>query len=131
MLKKTFLFVALGSLFVWMNACKPKASSEEYNAKAADPELYHKSVELLTEVIIHDIFKPPVASRIYVYSNLAGYEAMIGGYPQYQSMGGQLKGFKTGPQPEAGKEYCFPLASTRAFLKVARNLTFSASFFDE
>ncbi|AYQ32082.1 vanadium-dependent haloperoxidase [Runella sp. SP2] len=131
MLKKKALFVLVAGISFWMVSCKPKAKPEEYNAKAADPELYHKSVELLTEVIIHDIFKPPVASRIYAYSNLAGYEAMVPGYPAYESLGGKLNGFKTPLQPEAGKDYCFPLASTRAFLKVARTLTFSASFFDE
>jgi len=130
MLRKSLL-VSVGVVYLLMSACKPKLPPEEYNAKAADPELYHQSVELLTEVIIHDIFKPPVASRIYVYANLAGYEAMVPGYPVYESLGGKLKGFAAPPAPEADKEYCFPLASTRAFLKVARNLTFSASFFDE
>ncbi|AEI51687.1 vanadium-dependent haloperoxidase [Runella slithyformis] len=129
-MRKSFLAGATTIVFL-MSACKPKSNPEEYNAKAADPELYHKSVELLTEVIIHDIFKPPVASRIYVYANLAGYEAMVPGYPNYQSLGGKLKGFTAPAAPEAGKEYCFPLASTRAFLKVARTLTFSASFFDD
>jgi hypothetical protein len=130
MLRKSLL-VSVGVVYLLMSACKPKLPPEEYNAKAADPELYHQSVELLTEVIIHDIFKPPVASRIYVYANLAGYEAMVPGYSAYESLGGKLKGFTTPAAPDANKEYCFPLASTRAFLKVARNLTFSASFFDE
>lgn len=125
------LLTAVAVVGVLLNACKPKTKPEEYNAKASDPELYHKSVELLTEVIIHDIFKPPVASRIYAYSNLAGYEAMLNGYPKYQSLSGQLNGFGESPKPEAGQEYCFPLASTRAFLKVARTLTFSGNFFDD
>lgn len=114
-----------------LNACKPKSDAKAYNAKAADSELYHQSVELLTEVIIHDIFKPPVASRIYAYSTLAGYEAMVPGFPEYESLGGKLKGFTKGPEPEKGKDYCFPLASTKAFLKVARTLTFSGNFFDD
>ncbi|MFN4145251.1 MAG: vanadium-dependent haloperoxidase [Runella sp.] len=121
-------FTALAGLFY---TCKPKAKPEEYNPKAADPELYHQSVELLTDVIIHDIFKPPVASRIYVYANLAGYEAMVPGFPEYRSMGGQLNGFGESPKPDPNKEYCYPLASTHAFLKVARALTFSSNFFDD
>ncbi len=131
MLRKSLFFLGVGAISLLMNACKPDSKPEDYNAKAADPELYHQSVELLTEVIIHDIFKPPVASRIYVYANLAGYEAMIPGYPAYESLSGKLKGFGPTPVPEQGKDYCFPLASTRAFLKVARNLTFSGSFFDD
>lgn len=134
MFNKSFLLISVAVVGLLINACKPKgngADAKVYNAKAADPELYHQSVELLTDVIIHDIFKPPVASRIYAYSNLAGYEAMVPGFPDYESLGGKLKGFSAGPQPEKGQDYCFPLASTRAFLKVARTLTFSGDFFDK
>lgn len=126
---KSFFYLGTLAIIMSVSACKP--NQEDYSAKGDDPELYHKSVALLTEVIIHDIFKPPVASRIYVYANLAGYEALVPGYPEYQSLGGSLKGFTTPTAPDSDKKYCFPLASTRAFLKVARNLTFSANFFDE
>lgn len=131
MIKRFSLILSAALMGLLFNACKPKSDSKTYNAKAADPELYHQSVELLTDVIIHDIFKPPVASRICAYANLAGYEAMVPGFPEYQSMANQLQGYKEGPKPEAGKEYCFPLASTKAFLKVARTLTFSSNFFDD
>jgi PAP2 superfamily len=120
-----------GLLLTSLYSCRSTTQPEEYNAKAANPELYHQSVEKLTQVIIHDIFSPPVASRIYAYSNLAGYEAMAAGNPQYQSLGGKLRGFKGVPVVEKGEEYCFPLASTRAFLSVARTLTFSGKYFDE
>ena len=131
MSKKNFLFVSIVGIGLLLNACKNESNPKVYNAKAADPELYHQSVELLTEVIIHDIFKPPVASRIYAYANLAGYEAMVPGAPDYESLGGKLRDFGPTPQPIAGQEYCFPLASTRAFLKIARTLTFSGNFFDD
>ncbi|RYZ41933.1 MAG: hypothetical protein EOP49_28605 [Sphingobacteriales bacterium] len=36
-----------------------------------EAEYLHRAQEALTEVIVHDIFSPPVASRIYLYSNLA------------------------------------------------------------
>ena len=111
--------------------CQPKATPEQYNAEAANPEKYHRCVKQLTDVIIHDIFSPPVASRIYGYANLAGYQAMLPGQPGYASMAGKVKGFAESPKPEAGQEYCFPLASTRAFLTVGRTLTFSGDLFDE
>ena len=38
---------------------------------------YHAAVDKLTEVMVHDIFSPPVASRIYVYPNIAAYEKKI------------------------------------------------------
>lgn len=131
MFKKCLLLGIIGAVVGLVNGCKPKATPQEYNAKAADPELYHQSLAKLTEVVIHDIFTPPVASRIYAYANLAGYEALVPAHPEYQSLKGQLKGFNGVPAPEKGLEYCFPLASTRAFLNVARTLTFSSNFYDD
>ncbi|WP_266368790.1 vanadium-dependent haloperoxidase [Tellurirhabdus rosea] len=130
MKKRLLWMLAAGSLWVAVG-CQPKAKPEEYNPKAANPELYHRSVEQLTKVVIHDIFSPPVASRIYSYANLAGYEAMLPGTPGYESLAGKVRKFTAPPKPEPGQEYCFPLASTKAFLTVARALTFSADKFDE
>lgn len=121
----------LALLLVGLAGCQKPASPAEYNAKAANIEYYNAALNKLTQVIIHDIFSPPVASRIYSYANLAGYEALRPFDAQYESLGGKLKRFQAGPKPEAGKEYCFPLASTRAFLTVARALTFSVDFYDE
>ena len=112
-------------------ACRKPATPAEYNAKAANPEYYNAALNKLTEVVIHDIFSPPVASRIYAYANLAGYEALTPFDPNYESLGGKLKRFQAGPKPEPGKDYCFPLASAHAFLTVARALTFSVEFYDE
>lgn len=114
-----------------LTSCQKESTPAEYNAKAADPERYNAALNKLTEVVVHDIFSPPVASRIYAYANLAGYEALTPFDPNYQSLAGKLKRFSGGPQPEAGKQYCFPLASTRAFMTVARALTFSVEFYDE
>jgi hypothetical protein len=38
-------------------------------------ELLHRAQRAITGVIVHDIFSPPVSSRIYLYSSLAAYEA--------------------------------------------------------
>ena len=37
-------------------------------------ENYHRTVDKITDIMVHDIFSPPVASRIYAYSNLAAYQ---------------------------------------------------------
>ena len=125
------LGVILSFALLGLAGCHKTATPAEYNAKAANVEYYNSALNKLTEVVIHDIFSPPVASRIYSYANLAGYEALVPFSPQFESLAGQLKQFPAGPKPEAGKEYCFPLASTRAFLTVARALTFSVPFYDD
>ena len=40
------------------------------------PEDFHASVDKVTEVMIHDIFSPPVASRIFAYPNVGAYEIL-------------------------------------------------------
>src|ERR1700753_2608937 len=85
----------------------------------------HENVDQLTNVIIYDVFTPPVASRIYGYTTLAAYEAMRYADPKYNSITAQLKGFGNPPQPEKGKTYNYTLAATKAFFTVAHKVTFS------
>lgn len=97
----------------------------DFQQEAADPAYLHRSVKQLTDVIVHDIFSPPVASRIYAYASLAAYEVMANGNSDYQSLAGQLNDFSGVPAPQADVEYCYPLAAVTAFLKVGQNLIFS------
>jgi hypothetical protein len=103
----------------------------EYKTKVQDPEYVHRSIKKVTDIIVHDIFSPPVASRIYTYITVAGYEAMVPGSPEYVSLAGQLHGLTEVPAPAAGEEYCYELAATEAILKVGRSLVFSEDKLDE
>ncbi|MEZ4995387.1 MAG: vanadium-dependent haloperoxidase [Saprospiraceae bacterium] len=101
-----------------------------FQAEAQEPEFVHATEKNLTDIIVHDIFSPPVASRIYAYSNIAAYEAARHGFPGYKTLAGQLTDLKDIPEPESGKEYCFPLAGMKAFLKVGKTLIFSEDQMD-
>jgi len=90
----------------------------------------HRSVKQVTDVIVHDIFSPPVAARIYTYMSIAGYEAAIHQDEKYVTLAGQLKGLEPVPKPEEGVEYCYQLASVQAMLKVGRTLVFSEDKMD-
>jgi hypothetical protein len=139
MLKNTILHT-LSTLFViatFFSACeKPNPNFQQ---EAANPELMHQSMQSLTSVIKHDLFPPMIASRIYGYAHIAAYEALnpngqpppdgVGTSP-YQSLVGQIKGLPDIPKPENGKEYCFPLAAVKAYLKVGRKLTFAEDLMD-
>ena len=106
-------------------------SPEEYKKEAANPEFFRQSVNKLTGVIVHDIFSPPVASRIYAYPHIAAYEILINDHPQYKSLKGQLNKFTGIPQPAKDSVYCFPLASLQAFITLSRQLTFSGDMLDQ
>lgn len=102
----------------------------EWKTKANNPEFLHRSVKHVTDVIVHDIFSPPVASRIYTYMSVAAYEAAIQQDKKYISLAGQLNGLKALPKPDSALEYCFALASVRATLKVGKTLVFSDDMMD-
>ena len=102
-----------------------KKDNGEWKKAAENPEFLRRTQLQVTESIIHDIFAPPVSSRIYMYASLAAYEAGIAGNPNYLSMVGQLKGFKNVYQLDTAKKICNGLAATRAFLTIGKNLTFA------
>ncbi len=99
---------------------------EQKTPLTLDPnELQHTCVKRLTDIVVYDIFNPPVASRIYAYCNLAYYETVRWKDSSSVSITAQLKGFETMPSPDASKKYDHSLAAVKAFFKVANKLTFS------
>jgi len=113
-------FSAIVCLVIF-SSCKTKQS----NFNADDPEILHGNVNRFTEVIIYDVFNPPVASRIYAYTSLAQYEAVRFQDPGAPSFAAKLNGFPAMPTPEQGKKYNFTLAATSAAFTVAQKLIFS------
>ena len=98
--------------------------------KQAEPivinsEDLHGAVDKVTEIMIHDIFSPPVASRIYAYPNVAAYEIMALNNENYQSLAGQARGLSAIPQPETDKPVNYNLAALIAHLDLSRQLIFS------
>lgn len=113
-LKITFLIL---TLFLW-TSCE----QESIKIEAKD---YHFLVDEVTEVMIHDIFSPPVASRIYAYPNIAAYEVLNAENGNYQSLTNQLNGLKTIENLPKNQEVNKPLAALIAYLDVAKELVFS------
>lgn len=107
--------------FLFIAGC----ANKQKTALTSDAEVLQNNMNQLTQVIIYDVFTPPVASRIYGYTSLASYEAMRYADPKYNSIITQLKGFGKPPEPEKGKQYNFALAATTAFFTVAHKITFS------
>ncbi|HSU49227.1 MAG TPA: vanadium-dependent haloperoxidase [Segetibacter sp.] len=91
----------------------------------ADANLLHENMHQLTEVIILDMFSPPVSSRIYSYASLAAYEAIKFDKRDDTSLANDLNGFTAMPVPEKDKNYNYLLAATKAFFTVAEKITFS------
>lgn len=88
-------------------------------------ERINQNENKLTEMIIYDVFTPPVASRIYAYASLAAYEAIRFKSASYLSLTAQLHGFAPVAQPIPGLKYDFDLAASNAFFTVAHKVIFS------
>ncbi len=101
-------------------SCKQKNKIVINNA-----EVLHQNQDELTQVIIYDVFTPPVASRIYAYTSLASYEAIRFISSGNPSLVEKMNGFGKMPVPDPNKEYDYTLAATQAFFTVAHKVTFS------
>lgn len=119
MLRSFCIFVSLLLLI----SCKKEYRIDE--AKIADPSIFHQSVKALSDVILHDIFSPPVASRIYAYACVGAYESARSMDSTYRSFSGQIEHLPKLPEPIPGQKYCFPMVSTITFLTIGKNLIFS------
>lgn len=79
----------------------------------------------LTDIVVYDIFSPPVASRVYLYPTLAAYEIMAQAYPdQYATLVGQVKDLQTIPVPD-NDDVNPHLSALFAFNTVGKTLIFS------
>jgi hypothetical protein len=115
-----YLFFYFTLAVFYFAGCTPQKN----NAVAIE-NLHHQMVERLTTVIVHDIFSPPVASRIYAYCNLAWYEAIRFAEPDKKSITASLKGFATMPVPKQPVVLNYELAALHAFGTTASALLFS------
>src|SRR5882757_9182717 len=114
----------LPALFFILSVVSSCHSKKDYDKIFSDPALYCKTVYELNNVVMGNNFSPIVASRNYMYANVAAYEVIAAGYPaSYTSLKGQLTGLKSVPAPIAGRTVDFHLAALLAFCKLGEAVT--------
>lgn len=112
--------ITLIVILIICSSCNKK--SEPINIS---PEDFHASIDKVTEVMIHDIFSPPVASRIYAYPNIGAYEILALENDSYKSLVGQVNGLKAIPNPEQITEINCSLAALITHIELSKQLIFS------
>jgi hypothetical protein len=109
----------LGLIILFFTSCKKdtpiKVTTDDFCA----------AVDTVTGIMVHDIFSPPVASRIYVYPNVAAYEIMAQNNTKYESLQGQLKGLDSIPKLDPKSGVNKNLAALIAHIEVSKQLIFS------
>lgn len=96
----------------------------QWEENEKDPTPLHRSQKALSDIIVHDIFSPPVASRIFVYANIGAYEIQVLNDKKHPSLTGKLTAFQGIPTSNK-KEISYSLASTYAFWQISKRLIFS------
>ena len=121
-MQKTINTLSISSLVVllFVFGCKDKTVPI-----VVTPADFHSAIDNVIEVMIHDIFSPPVASRVFAYPNIAAYEIIAQQDSLYTSLAGQIKSLKAIPKADPKKQINFPLAAIVAHINISKKLIFS------
>jgi hypothetical protein len=92
---------------------------------------YHAAIDNVTQIMIHDIFSPPVASRIFVYPNIAAFEVIAQNSKKYNSLQGQLKGLDSIPKLDPKSGVNKDVAALVAHMEVSKQLVFSEELIEK
>lgn len=113
------------NFFIIATVCLLFISCKKDKSIVVSPDEYHAAVENVTQIMIHDIFSPPVASRIFVYPNIAAYEIIAQNSKVYKGLENQLNGLGPIPKvdPKAGVN--IEVAALIAHMDVSKQLVFS------
>ena len=117
---KMKLYLRLFVLFAVVISCNKK--EEPIIITSQD---LHRSIHKVTEVMIHDIFSPPVASRIFAYPNIAAYEIVALNNSDYKSLVGQVTDLTPIPVPVEDKPVNYQMAALIAHMELSKRLIFS------
>src|SRR5678809_1562964 len=116
-----FLLVIITCSFIPFSS----KAGNDWKSITENPSYIHRTMKEITDVIVHDIYSPPFASRIYAYVSIAGYEAAISSNKNYYSFASQLHGLTELPKPDPSKQYSAGLSAVYAMLTVAKALIIS------
>ncbi len=116
------ILLSFAIILLIVSCTETKKTEEPISISSED---LHASIDKVTEIMIHDIFSPPVASRIFAYPNIAAYEIMTLHNDDYNSLAGQLKELTPIPKPDATKKINYELAAMVAHIELNKRLIFS------
>lgn len=112
--------VALVIVVLALGSC-----SREEKPIVVSAEEYHDVVDRITEIMVHDIFSPPVASRIYAYTSISAYEIVALNNPSLKSFASEYPNFTPIPEPKGDREINYRVAALVAQMEIGKHLIFS------
>lgn len=115
---KKYLYLFICGLI--LSSCAKEEKPIEVSA-----ENYHQTVDKITDIMVHDIFSPPVASRIYAYSNLAAYQIMRQENKNLIDFSSQFEELQPIPKVDSTIIINFKVAALVAQMEIGKKLIFS------
>ena len=106
-------------------SCKNESKPIEVNV-----EDYYNSLDKITKTLVHDIFSPPVASRVYVYPNIAAYEIIAQKNTKHKSLSTKIKSLGGIPKPE-NISVNLDVSALVAYIEVSKKLVFTHDLINE
>lgn len=123
-MKRKHIYILWLLLLIFFS-CKQNEKEKDINAAWIS-----NAVNSMTVLMVHDITNPPLASRFFAYSTLAGYEIVSQNNPSLPSLRGILINYPVIPEVQLNENYNYRIAAIYAILEVAGRMQPSGSKLD-
>ncbi len=130
LLKALVVIIIFGGVTTTYYACTTTNAAEKSITFTNDSTIIKELNWALTEALLQDGFAPPVASRAFVYSNIAAYEALLPADSTRLSLGGQLNELDTLPKPNPNVKINTTISMVAAFRDAANSIVYRDHIID-
>ncbi|MDB5121336.1 MAG: haloperoxidase [Sphingobacteriales bacterium] len=121
------------TILLSLGACKNKNKQPELSTTDIT-----KVLNAMTDIMIHDVTNPPLASRFYSYALLSGYQIIAQNDSSYAGMLSQINGYSKIEEPDSVEGSSVSLSAVLAMLETAKRMqptgkdleTFKQAFLD-
>ncbi len=103
---------------IMMYGCKQKPFTKENFTTTDISSIYTEMMDLM----IHDVTNPPLASRFFAYTTLAGYEVISQNEKGFKSMLGVLNEYPDLKKTDSIQGYAYQLSALLAMLETAKKM---------
>jgi hypothetical protein len=118
-------------IYIIITICCFFISCKKDKSIVVTPSEYPAEINNVNQIMLHDIFSPPVASRIFVYPNIAAYEVMAQNSKTYLSLQKQLTALDSIPKLDPKSGINQQVAALVAHMDVSKQLVFSEELIEK
>ncbi|HZH64645.1 MAG TPA: vanadium-dependent haloperoxidase [Flavisolibacter sp.] len=113
-------------IFITTWGCRQQAQK----GASFSSDAIRKVVTKMTEIMVHDVTNPPLASRFFSYACLAGYEVIAQNDTSCRSLHLVLNNYPQIKKPDSVQGYSYQLAALLAIMETAKKMQPSGKLFE-